>query len=69
MKGGPALLGGILLLTTRDLKIPKLHTHAKVYLGQHFWIPFHVTSSVCLCVGYKIETLPQISNSGFRVWK
>ena len=34
MKGGPALLGGTSLLTTRDLKIPKLRTHVKVYLGQ-----------------------------------
>ena len=31
-----------------------------------FWITFHFTSSVCLCVGYKMKTCTQISDSGFR---
>ena len=44
----------------------KLRTHDKVCLGQHFWITFHFTSSVCLCVGYKMKTCTQISDSGFR---
>ena len=45
----------------------KLRTHDKVCLGQHFfWITFHFTSFVCLCVGYKMKTCTQISNSGFR---
>ena len=26
----------------------------------------HFTSSVCLCVGYKMKTCTQISDSGFR---
>ena len=88
MRGGPALLGGISLLTTeispRRLEIfhinalkragppwraskSKLRIHNKGCLGQHFvWITFHFTSSVCLCVGYKMKTCMQISDPGFR---
>ena len=45
----------------------KLPTHDKGCLGQHFfWITFHFTSSVCLCVGYKMKTCTQISDYGFR---
>ena len=29
-----------------------------------FWITFHFTSSVCLCVGYKMKPCTQISDSG-----
>ena len=31
-----------------------------------FWITFHLTNSVCLCVGYKMKTCTQISDFGFR---
>ena len=31
-----------------------------------FWTTFHFTSSVCLCVGYKMKTCTQISNSEFN---
>ena len=45
----------------------KLRTHGKARLGWHlFLITFHFTISVCLCVGYKMETCTQISDSGFR---
>ena len=45
----------------------KLHIHGKVCLGQHFLaIKFHSTSSVCLCVGYKMKACTQISDFGFR---
>ena len=45
----------------RELKAP--YTHDKVLL---FWITFYFTSSVCLCVGYKMKTCTQISDSRFR---
>ena len=45
----------------------KLRTHDTVCLGHHFiWITFHFTSSVCLCVGYKMETFTLISDYKFR---
>ena len=47
----------------------KLRTHDKVVcLGQHFFFlrTFHFTSSVCLCVRYKMKPCTQISDSGFR---
>ena len=77
MSGGPALLGEISLLTTeisprRARNFPykrksKLRTHDKGCLDQHFLDNFlFPTSSVCLCVGYKMKTCTQISDSGFR---
>ena len=42
-----------------------VHT-TKVVLASIFLITFHFTSSVCLCVGYKMKTCTQISDSGFR---
>ena len=44
----------------------KLRTHDKGCLDQHFLDNFHFTSSVCLCVGYKMKTCAQISDSEFR---
>ena len=46
----------------------KLRTHDKGSLDQHFLdsFSFHFTSSGCLCVGYKMKTCTQISDSGFR---
>ena len=80
MRGGPALLGEISLLTTEisprrvghfDINAfkrasnSKLHTHDKGCLDQHFLDNFHFTSSVFLCVGYKMKTCTQISDSEF----
>ena len=42
-----------------------LHT-TKAVLTSIFQITFHFTRSVCLCVGYKMKTCTQISDSGFR---
>ena len=45
----------------------KLRTHDKGCLDHHFLDNFlFPTSSVCLCVGYKMKTCTQISDSGFR---
>ena len=68
MRGGPALLGEISLLTTgppRRASKSKLRTHDKGCLDQHFLdnFSFH---KLCLCVGYKMKTCTQISDSGFR---
>ena len=43
----------------------KLRTHDKSCLDQHFLdnFSFH---KLCLCVGYKMKTCTQISDSGFR---
>ena len=45
----------------------KLRTHDEGCLDQHFLdnFSFH-KSSVCLCVGYKVKTCTQISDSEFR---
>ena len=78
-RGGPALLGGISLLSIdyRDLayrKAGNFHINAsqscvhttKVVLTSIFQITFHFTSSVCLCVGYKMNTFTPITDSGLR---
>ena len=69
-------LGGLEILHINALKRAgpprrasksKLRTHDKGCLDQHFFlITFHFTSSVCLCVGYKMKACTQISDSGFR---
>ena len=77
MTRGPALLDGISLLTTeisprrggnfpykRSFKAPC--TRQMLSWPAYFQITFHFTSSVCLCVGYKIKTSTQISDFGFR---
>ena len=73
-----SLLRGTSLLTNdyQDLKRAgpprrasksKLRTHDKGCLDQHFLDKvFHFTSSVCICVGYKMKTCMQISDFRFR---
>ena len=69
MRGGPALLGGISLLTTEiSPRRAGNFPYKKTLPWPAFvWITFNFTSSVCLCVGYKMKTCTQISDSGFRV--
>ena len=77
-ESGAALLCGIWLRTTRylaqkgckffhinALKITVL-TRQNVYWPASFWIHFHFTSSVSLCVGYKMKTCAQILDSEFH---
>ena len=45
---------------------PAPYTRQSFSRPEFFWITFHFTSSVCLCVGYKMKTCTQISDSGFR---